>query len=31
MKSSVVDKVESLLDKLDDLDSEMSIIHFKAA
>jgi YgiT-type zinc finger domain-containing protein len=31
MKSSVVSRAESLLDKLDELDSEMSIIHFKAA
>ena len=31
MKSSVVDKIEVLLDKLDDLDSEMSVIHYKAA
>ncbi|MDP3298400.1 MAG: type II toxin-antitoxin system MqsA family antitoxin [Thermodesulfovibrionia bacterium] len=31
MKSSVVDKIEALLDKLDDLDSEMSVIHYKAA
>jgi hypothetical protein len=26
-----VGRVESLLDKLDELDSEMSVIHFKAA
>jgi YgiT-type zinc finger domain-containing protein len=31
MKSSVVDNIEKLLDKLEDLNSEMSIIHYKVA
>ncbi len=31
MKSSVVGRIEALLDTLEDLDSEMSIIHYKAA
>ncbi len=31
MKSSVVGRVEMLLDRLDDLHSEMSIIHYEAA
>lgn len=31
MKSSVVDGIETLLDKLKDLQTEMSIVHFKAA
>ncbi len=31
MKSSVVDRVEALLDKLEDLHSEVSIVHYEAA
>ena len=31
MKSSVVDKVESVLDKLDELHSEMSVVHYEVA
>lgn len=31
MKSSVVGKVESVLDKLEELHSEMSVVHYKAA
>ncbi len=31
MKSSVVDKVESLLDRLEELHSEMSVVHYEAA
>ncbi|MEW6109503.1 MAG: type II toxin-antitoxin system MqsA family antitoxin [Nitrospirota bacterium] len=31
MKSSVVDGIETLLDKIEDLQSEMSIVHYKAA
>jgi len=31
MKSGVTGRVEALLDKLDELDSEMSIIHYKVA
>ncbi len=31
MKSSVVERVETLLDKLEDLHSEMSVIHYEAA
>ncbi|RJQ41746.1 MAG: type II toxin-antitoxin system MqsA family antitoxin [Nitrospiraceae bacterium] len=31
MKSSVVDKVESVLDKLDELRSEMSVVHYEVA
>lgn len=31
MKSSVVDKVEKLLDKVEDLHSELSIVHYKVA
>lgn len=31
MKSSVVGKIETLLDRLDDLHSEMSVIHYQAA
>lgn len=31
MKSSVVDRVESLLDRLEDLHSEVSIVHYEAA
>ncbi len=31
MKSSVVDRIETLLDKIEDLHSEMSVVHFKAA
>ncbi|MBI4822761.1 MAG: type II toxin-antitoxin system MqsA family antitoxin [Nitrospirae bacterium] len=30
MKSSVVDKIESLLDRLDELHSEMSVVHYEA-
>ncbi len=31
MKSSVVDKVESVLDRLEELHSEMSVVHYEAA
>ena len=31
MKSFVVDKIETLLDRLDDLHSEMSVVHYQAA
>ncbi len=31
MKSSVVDKIESLLDRLEELQSEMSVVHYEAA
>ncbi|MEW6408674.1 MAG: type II toxin-antitoxin system MqsA family antitoxin [Nitrospirota bacterium] len=31
MKSSVVDKVENLLDRLEDLHSEMSVVHYKSS
>jgi len=31
MKSSVVDRVEALLDRLEDLHSEVSIVHYEAA
>ncbi len=31
MKSSVVDRIETLLDKIEDLQSEMSVVHYKAA
>jgi YgiT-type zinc finger domain-containing protein len=31
VKSSVVDRIEALLDKIEDLHSEMSVVHFKAA
>ena len=31
MKSSVVDKVEKILDKLEDLHSEISVINYKVA
>jgi len=31
MKSSVVDGIESLLDRLEDLHSEVSIVHYEAA
>ena len=31
MKSSVVDRIETLLDKLEDLHSEMSVVHYKIA
>jgi len=31
MKSGVVDKVESVLDKLEELHSEMSVVHYEAA
>ena len=31
MKSSVVDGIEALLDKLKDLQSEISVVHYKAA
>ena len=31
MKSSVVERVESMLDKLEDLHSEVSIVHYEAA
>jgi YgiT-type zinc finger domain-containing protein len=31
MKSSVVDRIEILLDKIEDLHSEMSVVHYKAA
>lgn len=31
MKSSAVDKVESLLDRLEELQSEMSVVHYEAA
>jgi len=31
MKSSVVGKVESVLDKLEELHSEMSVVHYEAA
>ena len=31
MKSSVVGRIESLLDKIEDLQSEMSVVHYKVA
>lgn len=31
MKSSVVDRIENLLDRIEDLDSEMSVVHYKIA
>lgn len=31
MQSSVVDKIESVLDRLDELHSEMSVVHYEAA
>jgi len=31
MKSSAVDKIESLLDRLEELQSEMSVVHYEAA
>jgi YgiT-type zinc finger domain-containing protein len=31
MKSTVVDRIESLLDRLEDLHSEVSIVHYEAA
>ncbi len=31
MKSRVVDRIEALLDRLEDLHSEVSIVHYKAA
>ncbi len=31
LKSSVVDKVESVFDKLEDLHAEMSVVHYEAA
>ncbi len=31
MKSIVVDRIETLLDKLEDLHSEVSIVHYEAA
>ena len=31
MKSSVVDRVEAVLDKLEELHSEMSVVHYEAA
>jgi YgiT-type zinc finger domain-containing protein len=31
MKSSVVDKIESVLDRLEELHSEMSVVHYEAA
>ncbi len=31
MKSSVVDRVESLPDRLEELHSEMSVVHYEAA
>jgi YgiT-type zinc finger domain-containing protein len=31
MKSSVVDNIEKLLDRLEDLHSEMSVVHYKVA
>lgn len=31
MKSSVVDGIEALLDRLKDLQSEISVVHYKAA
>ncbi|HAM52186.1 MAG TPA: YgiT-type zinc finger domain-containing protein [Nitrospiraceae bacterium] len=31
VKSSVVDGIERLLDKIEDIDSEMSVVHYKAA
>jgi len=31
MKSSAVDKIESLLDRLEELRSEMSVVHYEAA
>jgi YgiT-type zinc finger domain-containing protein len=31
VKSNVVDKIETLLDKIEDLRSEMSVVHYKAA
>ena len=31
MKSSVAGRIETLLDRLEDLQSEMSIVHYKAA
>ena len=31
MKSSVVDRVETLLDRLEDLHTEVSIVHYEAA
>jgi YgiT-type zinc finger domain-containing protein len=31
MKSSVVEKVESVLDRLEELHSEMSVVHFEVA
>lgn len=31
MKSGVSGRIETLLDRLEDLDSEMSIVHYKAA
>jgi len=31
MKSSVVNKIESLLDRLEELQSEMSVVHYEAA
>jgi len=31
MKSSVVDNIENLLDRLEDLNSEVSVINYKIA
>lgn len=31
MKSSVVGEIETILDRLNDLNSEMSVIHYRAA
>jgi len=31
LQSSVVGRIETLLDKLEDLQSEMSVVHYKAA
>jgi YgiT-type zinc finger domain-containing protein len=31
MKSGVAGRVETLLDRLDELDTEMSVVHYKAA
>lgn len=31
MKSGVAGRIEALLDRLEELDSEMSVVHYKAA
>jgi hypothetical protein len=31
MKSGIVDNIEAVLDKLEDINSEVSIVHYEAA